>query len=179
MRVLGWVLFSDNISRNFSRRKTILEWTMKLFRLEQAQTLPISVEEAWAFFSDPRNLAQITPPELNLIPSSRVPQTMHAGLVIVYKVKILPLIYVNWVTEITQMDMPHFFVDEQRFGPYKFWHHLHRFSACDGGVLAEDLIHYGLYGGPFSPLINTLMVKQQLNRVFEFRKGVLEQLFGI
>jgi ligand-binding SRPBCC domain-containing protein len=151
---------------------------MKLFRLEQSQILPIPMDKAWAFFSDPRNLAKITPPELNLVPSSRVPDTMHAGMVITYKVKIAPLIYVNWVTEITQMNAPHFFVDEQRFGPYKFWHHLHRFSPCDGGVLAEDVIHYGLYGGPWATLINTLMVRRQLNGIFEFRKQVLTKMFG-
>ena len=151
---------------------------MKLFRLEQSQILPISMDDAWAFFSDPRNLAKITPPELNLIPSSSVPDRMHAGLVITYKVKIAPLVYVKWVTEITQMDAPHFFVDEQRFGPYKFWHHLHRFSPCEGGVLAEDVINYGLYGGPLATLVNTLVVKRQLNGIFEFRKQVLEKVFG-
>lgn len=151
---------------------------MKLFCFEQSQHLPISMDAAWAFFSDPRNLAKITPPELNLIPSSSVPHVMHAGLVITYKVKIAPLIYVNWVTEITHMDAPNFFVDEQRFGPYKFWHHLHRFSPTAGGVLAEDVIHYGLYGGPLASVVNAMMVRKQLSRIFEFRKRALVQSFA-
>ena len=151
---------------------------MKLFCLEQSQVLPISLDDAWAFFSDPRNLAKITPPELNLVPSSAVPNSMYAGMVITYKVKIAPLIYTTWVTEITQVDAPNFFVDEQRFGPYKFWHHQHRFSECDGGVLAEDVIHYGLYGGPLASVINALMVKRQLHGIFEYRKQVLNTLFA-
>lgn len=151
---------------------------MKLFRLEQKQFLPVSLDHAWTFFSDPRNLAKITPPELNLVPSSSVPDSMHSGMVITYKVKILPLIYVNWVTEISHVDAPYFFVDEQRFGPYKFWHHLHRFTPGDGGVWAEDVIHYGLYGGIFSSVVNTFMVKRQLAGIFEFRKSALETIFG-
>lgn len=151
---------------------------MKVFKLEQEQKLPVSMDDAWEFFSDPRNLAKITPPDLNLIPNSSVPQGMHPGLVVTYKVKIAPLVYVNWVTEITHVQEPHFFVDEQRFGPYKFWHHLHRFTPCAGGVLAEDVIHYGLYGGPFAGLVNAMAVRNQLNGIFAFRKVVLEQIFG-
>ena len=151
---------------------------MKLFCLEQSQIIPISLDEAWAFFSDPRNLAKITPPDLNLVPSSTVPDQMYAGMVMTYRVKIGPLIYTTWVTEISQVDAPQFFVDEQRFGPYKFWHHQHRFISCDEGVLAEDVIHYGLYGGPLASVINWMVVKRQLNGIFEYRKQVLEDLFG-
>ncbi|MBT3605381.1 MAG: SRPBCC family protein [Candidatus Latescibacteria bacterium] len=151
---------------------------MKLFCLEQSQMIPISLDEAWAFFSDPRNLAKITPPDLNLIPSSAVPDHMYAGLVITYRVKIVPQIYTTWVTEITQVEAPNFFVDEQRFGPYKFWHHQHRFTECPEGVLAGDVIHYGLYGGPFANVVNWMVVKRQLDGVFGYRKQVLEDLFG-
>jgi ligand-binding SRPBCC domain-containing protein len=151
---------------------------MKLFCLEKSQMLPISLDDAWDFFSDPRNLAKITPPELNLVPSSAVPDHMYAGMVITYKVKIAPLIYTTWVTEISQVDAPHFFVDEQRFGPYKFWHHQHRFTPCGEGVLAEDIIHYGLYGGPLASLINGIAVRRQLNGIFNYRKSVLDDLFG-
>lgn len=151
---------------------------MKLFCLEQSQVLPISLDEAWGFFSDPRNLAKITPPDLNLVPSSAVPAYMYAGMVITYRVKIAPMIYTTWVTEITQVDAPNFFVDEQRFGPYKFWHHQHRFKACESGVIAEDVIHYGLHGGPLAFVVNALVVQRQLNGIFEYRKQVLEDLFG-
>jgi ligand-binding SRPBCC domain-containing protein len=99
-------------------------------------------------------------------------------MVVIYKVKIAPALYANWVTEITQMEAPHYFVDEQRFGPYKFWHHLHRFAPTEGGVLAEDVIHYGLYGGPLASVIDAAVVQRQLKAIFAFRKRVLAELFG-
>jgi len=152
---------------------------MKLFRFEQSQVLPMSQDDAWAFFSDPKNLAKITPPDMNLVPTSPVPNEMYPGLVVTYKVKIAPLVFVNWVTEMTYVDAPHYFVDEQRFGPYKFWHHLHQFTPCPEGVLAEDVINYGLYGGVFSTVINAALVKRQLEGIFAFRKKTLAHLFDI
>ena len=151
---------------------------MRIFRFERSLVLPNSMDEAWAFFSDPRNLIKITPPEMNLVPTSPLPDAMHPGLVITYGVRIAPCFSMNWVTEITHVDAPHFFVDEQRFGPYKFWHHLHRFTPCDQGVLAEDIIHYGLYGGILSSGINALMVRPQLDGIFGFRTQALNDLLG-
>ena len=89
---------------------------MRLFRFERSQRLPVTLEEAWDFFSDPRNLAKITPPSLHLSPDSPVPDEMHAGLIVVYLVKVLPGLPMTWITEITHVQAPNFFVDEQRFG---------------------------------------------------------------
>lgn len=151
---------------------------MRVFRFEKSQVLHVSLDEAWAFFSDPRNLAKITPPDLNLAPTSDVPDTMHPGMIVTYRVKILPGFAMTWVTEISHVDAPHFFVDEQRFGPYKFWHHLHRFTACADGVITEDVIHYGLYGGPLSMPMNALMVRRQLEHIFAYRQQVLTGMFS-
>lgn len=147
---------------------------MRLFRLERSQFLSIPPPQAWDFFSDPRNLARITPPELNLNPTSPVPETMYPGLIFTYRVRILPGVRVNWVTEITHVEAPRFFVDEQRFGPYRFWHHLHRFTPSEGGVAVEDIVHYGLYGGPLAGLIDALAVRPQLARIFDYRRQALE-----
>lgn len=152
---------------------------MRLFRFERSQALPVSLDEAWAFFSDPANLAKITPPELNLVPTSSVPSRMHSGMIVSYRVKILPGVFTTWVTEIAHVDAPYFFVDEQRFGPYKFWHHLHRFRKIEAGVMAEDVIHYGLYGGVMAGVMNRVVVARQLDSIFAYRCRVLTALFGV
>jgi ligand-binding SRPBCC domain-containing protein len=82
-----------------------------------------------------------------------------------------------WVTEITQVNAPHFFVDEMRFGPYRFWHHQHRFANDDGGVVMEDIIHYAIKGGPIGQLLNRLVVRPKLNEIFSFRSLTLNSLF--
>lgn len=146
---------------------------MRLFRFDCTQILPVTLEEAWGFFSDPRNLAKITPPSLNLAPDSPVPAAMHPGMIVTYRIKVFPGLPMTWITEITHVEAPNFFVDEQRFGPYRFWHHLHRFTPVKGGVAAEDVVHYGLYGGPAAAPLNSLFVLPQLRRIFEFRRHAL------
>lgn len=84
----------------------------------------------------------------------------------------------NWVTEITQVAEPHYFIDEQRFGPYKFWHHQHWFHETDGGVLAEDIIHYALPFAPLSTPFHRLLVRPQLDGIFAYREQVLSELFA-
>ncbi len=152
---------------------------MKLFRLEKSQVLRISVAEAWAFFSDPQNLVEITPPSLGLTPERDLPNHMHPGMIVTYRIRPLPGVRSTWVTEITHVDAPHFFVDEQRFGPYRFWHHQHRFTPCPRGILAQDLVHYGLHGGFFAGWIDGTLVRPQLEKIFEFRRRALQSRFGI
>lgn len=150
---------------------------MKLHRLEAQQELPISLDKAWAFFSDPRNLSKITPPELNLVPDSPLPSEMYPGMIISYKVRLAPLVMTTWVTEITHVKQLSYFVDEQRFGPYQFWHHQHQFTEAEFGVVATDLIHYALPFDPFSRPMHGLLVRAQLDRIFSFRREALKKHF--
>ena len=144
-------------------------------RAEQTLTLPL--EEAWSFFSDPRNLQRITPASMRFEVTSNVPDRIHPGLIITYRVRPLLGVPVGWVTEITHVVEPTLFVDEQRFGPYRFWHHQHHFRATDGGVLMSDIVTYALprAGGP---LANRWIVGPRLKEIFEYRRGVLTDLFG-
>ncbi|MBE17582.1 MAG: hypothetical protein CMH79_02360 [Nitrospinae bacterium] len=148
------------------------------FYLKETQKVPINIHEAWAFFSNPLNLKEITPPHLNLVVTNEMPEKMHAGMIITYVVEPLLKIKMNWVTEITNMQEPFFFVDEQRFGPYKFWHHQHIFKEIDGGVEVTDIVHYKIRGGIFSSLINKLIVKNELQKIFSYRTEVLLKKFG-
>ena len=136
------------------------------------------MDEAWAFFSNPNNLKLITPPSLGLETISEIPDKMYAGMIIIYRVRPLLGIPMRWITEITHVDAPHLFIDEQRFGPYRFWHHQHRFREIDGGVDMQDIVSYGLYGGPFAGIINEFAVRSQLVEIFRYRRMYLETRFG-
>lgn len=149
---------------------------MKLYRLNRKQILPISLEESWAFFSTPHNLERITPDWLNFSIRSPV-EEMYAGMVIEYKITLPPGIPTRWVTEITHVDAPYFFVDEQRLGPYQFWHHQHRFRSVSGGVELEDIVHYSLPLGWIGRLAHFFWVNPQLQAIFHFRHQYLQQHF--
>ena len=150
---------------------------MKPVLLERTQFLPIPIETAWEFFSDPRNLPLITPPDLGFHITSSVPERMYAGMVVSYTVTPFGGLKVGWTTEITHVREPEFFVDEQRFGPYRFWHHQHLFRTVPGGTHMTDLVHYLLPLPPFGQLAAGF-VRGRLERIFAFRQQELERMFG-
>ena len=151
---------------------------MKIHTLEQEQWLPIDLGEAWDFFSSPRNLDQITPDELGFKIESCRSDTMHNGQIITYKVMVFPGIWVSWVTEIKGVEEGHCFVDEQRIGPYAFWHHRHTFESVEGGVLMKDLVYYAMPFGPIGSLVHALFVRRKLESIFSYRRSILENRFG-
>lgn len=151
---------------------------MKIHRFTRSQKLPITMEQAWDFFSSPANLDSITPPELGFKILGDPPQKMHEGQIICYKVKVAPLTWVSWVTEIKAVDEGRSFIDEQRFGPYAFWHHRHTFEPIEGGVLACDEVNYGLPFGPLGSIVHPILVKPKLERIFQFRWDELVRRFG-
>lgn len=151
---------------------------MKLHRKEYKQFLPISLEEAWDFFSAPQNLNEITPPEMKFeILTKDIPR-MYAGQIIQYNVTPFPLVKMGWVTEITQVEEHKMFIDEQRFGPYSFWHHQHIFEPQNGGVMMTDILHYRVPLGVVGKLVNALVVSSKVEGIFEYRFKLLENKFG-
>ncbi|MBL7924775.1 MAG: SRPBCC family protein [Bacteroidia bacterium] len=148
--------------------------------LETKQFLPIELEEAWEFFSSPANLKAITPEHMGfeILSGFRNGESMHAGMVIRYIVKPLLKLPMHWVTEITHVKAPHYFVDEQRFGPYSFWHHQHFFTAVEGGVEMRDVVHYKIPGGPIGKLANHFFIRRKVEEIFRYRYLKLESLFG-
>lgn len=151
---------------------------MALHRFETEQTLPIGRAEAWDFFSDPRNLSVITPPDMGFEVTSPMPDRAYAGLIITYRVRPLFRIPVQWVTEITHVDEGNYFVDEQRLGPYRVWHHEHRFTEVPGGIHMRDIVHYSVPCGPIGDIVERLVVGKRVEAIFAFRRGVLAQRFG-
>lgn len=151
----------------------------RVYNLYSRQLVPAPIEKVWAFFSDAKNLMEVTPPHLNLKVTNEVyGGTVYAGQVMTYDVKPLLGIPLAWMTEITHVSAPHYFVDEQRKGPYKLWHHQHHFKTVEGGVEMVDLVHYRLPFGFLGNLANGLLVKKELEKIFAFRYKKIEELFG-
>ncbi|HRG17494.1 MAG TPA: SRPBCC family protein [Flavobacterium lutivivi] len=146
--------------------------------LQRKQLLPISPAEAWQFLSDPKNLKTITPDHMNFEIVSGDDRAIFPGQIIQYKVSPLLGIKMNWVTEITHVVDGAFFVDEQRFGPYTFWHHKHFIKAVENGVEMEDIVDYKLPMGFLGDIMHQLYVKKQLETIFDFREKKLIELFG-
>ena len=151
---------------------------MKPFVLERTQTLPTTLDEAWEFISDPGNLARITPPAMDFRITSEAQATTYAGQIFTYTLRPLLGISMAWTTEITHVSKPDFFVDEQRFGPYRFWHHQHFFRQVEGGVEVRDLVHYLLLHDQLAWLMNRLIVAPRLRRIFDYRSTALQDIFA-
>ena len=151
---------------------------MKLYTLHSKQLLPLSIEEAWEFFSDPKNLNTITPDDMGFKTLSGADRKMYPGQIIQYVVTPLLGIPMKWVTEITHVTDQQYFVDEQRFGPYALWHHKHFFKAVPGGVEMEDIVDHKLPMGILGQLMHPLLVRPRLHQIFEYRRKKLIELFG-
>jgi len=151
---------------------------MGAYQLQSKQILPITLKEAWDFFSSPKNLQTITPDYLGFQITSELADKMYAGQIITYKVKPLFGISLFWMTEITHVEEGKYFVDEQRFGPYAMWHHQHHFKEVEGGVEMTDIVNYRLPLGPLGSIANYLFVRRQLNEIFAYRQRFLEEHYG-
>lgn len=150
---------------------------MVVHTFQQSQVLDATLEECWSFFSDPRNLARITPPALDFTVLSELPPRISPALMIRYRVRPLFGIPLTWLTEITLVDEPHRFVDEQRVGPYRLWHHEHTFvRVSDTQTEVRDLVHYALPWSPWSELLHPILVAPQLRKIFAFRERAVPEL---
>ncbi len=149
-----------------------------VFRLHTKQNVPISINEAWSFLSDPANLKQITPNYMGFNIISGTDRPMFAGQIIQYIVTPVLGIKTNWVTEITHVIDLKYFVDEQRFGPYSLWHHKHFLKEIPGGVEMEDIVDYKIPFGFLGRLMHPIFIQPKLNEIFEYRRKKIIELFG-
>ncbi|MGV8946690.1 MAG: SRPBCC family protein [Lutibacter sp.] len=152
---------------------------MGFYQLKQTQKIKGTIDEVWDFIASPQNLKKITPAYMGFdITSEDLPEKMYPGMIICYKVSPLLGFKMNWLTEITQVDEKNFFIDEQRIGPYKIWHHQHHVEPIEGGVLMTDIVTYQPPMGFLGSIANTLVIKNKLDEIFNYRKNVLNQIFG-
>lgn len=112
------------------------------------------------------------------ITNEPISDKMYEGMIIMYKVSPILGIKMKWVTEITHVRDKHYFVDEQRVGPYSIWHHQHIISEIDNGVLMNDIITYSPPFGPIGSIANDLFIKKQLEEIFDYRFVAVEKEFG-
>lgn len=150
-----------------------------IYRLYNQQLLPISSEQAWCFFSSPKNLQKITPENLNFKITSPENEAAYLGQIITYSISLNRVLKMNWVTEITHLSEGTSFVDEQRFGPYKMWHHLHKMEKVDGGVLMTDIVHFKIPFSLIAPVTYYLFVKRNLREIFNYRTKKLDELIAL
>jgi len=153
---------------------------MKTYTLFCEQKLPINLEQAWDFFSSPLNLSKITPPNMNFTVTSDYTESikMYEGMIITYKVSPLLGIKMDWMTEITTVKDGEYFIDEQRFGPFKFWHHEHHFEKIDGGTLMKDRLSYRMPFGFIGQIANSIVVEKQVKGIFDHRENTIKKIFG-
>jgi len=146
---------------------------MILQEFKSEQWLPVTRDELFPFFADAGNLQELTPPWLSFQIVTPRPIAMHVGAQIDYRLKVrgLPL---RWRSEITTWEPPRRFVDEQVRGPFRRWIHEHRFEERDGGTLIIDHVRYAVPGGP---LINWLLVRHDVARIFAHRTAKLRALY--
>jgi ligand-binding SRPBCC domain-containing protein len=149
-----------------------------IYTLTVMQELPIGLHEAWEFFSSPENLEKITPSHMGFRITSGKPGKMYPGQIISYRVSPITGIKTNWVTEITHVDEGKFFVDEQRFGPYRMWHHEHHFEKLENGVKMIDKVSYKIPFGFLGHIAQAFFVKKQLENIFKYRILTLEKKFN-
>jgi ligand-binding SRPBCC domain-containing protein len=146
-----------------------------LFREQFISASPAAV---WDFFATPRNLGRITPGHMRFEIVGDVPERMFAGQLISYRIGLLPGITVGWLTEITHLREGEYFVDQQRLGPYRLWHHEHHFAPREGGVVMTDRVTYEIGWGPLGWLAGRLWVDRQVDTIFAYRAAQIAQLFA-
>ena len=148
-----------------------------MYQLKTKQFVKTDMATCWDFFSDPKNLSKITPQSMGFIVRTELPDKMYEGLMIEYTVRPMLGIPMNWITEIKTVKNHSFFVDEQRKGPYRIWHHEHHFKEVEGGVEMTDIVSYEIPFGFLGRLMHPILVKNKLKEIFDYRRQKVDELF--
>ena len=151
-----------------------------LHTIKTKQLLKSDMNTVWDFMSSPANLAKITPSYMGftILSDKEDIQKMYTGQIIDYYVTPILGIKLHWVTEITHAELNSYFVDEQRFGPYAFWHHKHFVKEVPGGIEMTDLLHYKVPFGVLGKIVNWLFIRHKIKEIFDYRYNKLEELFN-
>jgi ligand-binding SRPBCC domain-containing protein len=168
MAILSYLSNSEE-KRNWMAYKT--------YTLTFTQHVPRPLPEVFAFFSRAENLEAITPAFLHFKILAVTPEPIQEGTLISYSLRLhgIPL---RWTSKMLEWEPPHKFVDQQLRGPYKLWHHEHRFEARDGGTLITDTVTLALPFGVLGQIAYKLRVHAEVNEIFAFRESKIRALFG-
>lgn len=148
-----------------------------MYQFKRTQLVKTDIQTCWDFFSSPKNLKKITPEYMGFDVLLDIPEKMYPGLMIEYTVKPVFSIPMKWITEITHVEPLKFFVDEQRKGPYKIWHHEHHFETVENGVMMTDIVSYELPMGFLGRMVHPFIVEKKLKEIFDYRFKVVEEYF--
>lgn len=147
---------------------------MGFYQFKKKLFIQSTIEEVWDFISSPENLKEITPDYMGFVNTTKnLPGKMYPGMIISYKINPFSWFQVTWVTEITQVIDKKFFIDEQRIGPYSFWHHQHFIEEYNGGVIMTDIVSYKPPFGILGNILNTLFIRKKLEAIFNFRSEAI------
>ena len=147
--------------------------------LYREQQLNCDLQTAWDFFSSPMNLPKITPKDMAFtVLSEQKSNKIFEGMIIDYTVSPLLGIPLKWKTRITSVIPNKSFTDFQEKGPYKLWNHHHEFIPNEKGVLMIDKVDYELPFGLLGNIAHALFVKKKLEKIFNYRFQILENLFN-
>jgi len=149
-----------------------------IHQLIREQVVPAPLGEVWEYFATPKNLNEMTPPDMQFEIIHGAEGAMFQGQLISYRVQIMPLVKSRWLTEIAHVKNQAYFVDEQRVGPYRFWYHEHRFEAVEGGTRIIDQVTYEMPFGPLGDLVHAIWVGPRLKSIFDYRREKVIALFG-
>lgn len=148
------------------------------YQLYREQQLKCDMDKAWKFFCNPNNLSRITPKDMGFTVLTEVnDESIYEGMEIDYTVSPLLGIPMNWKTRITSVVYHKHFTDFQEKGPYKLWNHHHEFIPNENGILMKDRVDYELPFGSLGTIAHALLVKNKLNKIFDYRFKVLEKMF--
>lgn len=151
---------------------------MKIYQLYRRQKLNMAAKQAWDFLSSPYHLNDITPDFFNIEITSKVPDHIYGGLMISYRMKAVFGVPMDWLSEISHCDEPKRFVYEQCIGPFKFWSHEVCLLELEDGVLLQDIVFYALPLGWFGVLLNKVLIRHKLERIFDVRRDYLQNKWG-
>jgi hypothetical protein len=149
---------------------------MQVYQLERTQWIPQLPAGLFRFFADANNLERLTPPWLHfriLTPVTAVTQ----GIQIRYHIR-WRSVPIDWLTEISVWTPPTCFIDEQRRGPYASWRHVHEFQPERGGTRMFDHVRYSMPWGPLGRCVHWVVVRRDLERIFDYRRHRIAELFG-
>lgn len=147
-------------------------------RLSANQFVPRPIEEVFAFFARPGNLGRITPPSIRFEMLTPDPAP-RPGAEFRYRIRPLLGISTSWTTRIEDVEAPVRFRDIQLRGPYRRWEHTHTFEVVPGGTLVRDEVVYAVPFGPFGDLVNRLVVRGSLERIFRHRAATIRAIFAV
>ncbi len=148
-------------------------------QLTYTQKIGADIDTVWDFFSNPLNLERITPPDMHFTVTGGLEEQgmLYEGMEISYTLYPLWNVPVGWVTAITRVSKPVMFEDEQKEGPYEYWHHKHLFREVPGGVEMTDIIDYKLPYGALGDILDFLIINQRLDQVFAYRREKIKEIF--